>query len=218
MVSTTIDFDPSFTTPSRPLTWLITGCSSGLGLALARTVLASPAGHILIATSRDPSRTPDLVSELLSSSSRHKWLPLDVDHPTAARALITDLEAQGVEVDVLVNNAGWSIHQAAEHFTDDEVRAQFETVFFGPYRLTRAVLPGMRRRQFGVLVNVSSGAALEGRESMAAYAAAKAAMDGEFSVVSVYLTANQSRWNTCLSVDSPIVMLTDISSHLHRLD
>lgn len=182
MASTTIDFDPSFNTPSRPLTWLITGCSSGLGLALARAVLASPAGHTLIANSRDPSRTPDLVSELSRSSSsiRHQWLPLDVDHPTAASALITDLEAQGVEVDVLVNNAGWSIHQAAEHLTDDEVRAQFETVFFGPYRLTRAVLPGMRRRRFGVVVNISSGAALEGRESMAAYAAAKAAMDGEF--------------------------------------
>lgn len=83
-------------------------------------------------------------------------------------------------MDVLVNNAGWSIHQAAEHLTDAEVRAQLETVFFGPYRLARAVLPGMRRRRFGVVVTVSSGAALEGRESMAAYAAAKAAMDGEF--------------------------------------
>lgn len=185
MASTTIDFNPTFTTPSRPLTWLITGCSSGLGLALARAVHASSAGHTLIATSRDPSRTPNLVSELTSSSSsspsKNKWLPLDVDHPTAASELIAELEEQGLEVDVLVNNAGWSIHQAAEHFTDQEVRAQFETVFFGPYRLARAVLPGMRRRRFGAVVNVSSGAALEGRESMAAYAAAKAAMDGEFS-------------------------------------
>lgn len=82
-------------------------------------------------------------------------------------------------MDVLVNNAGWSIHQTAEQLTDSEVRAQFETVFFGPYRLTRAVLPGMRGRRFGVVVNVSSGAALEGRETMGAYAAAKAAMDGE---------------------------------------
>lgn len=188
MVSTTIDFNPTFTTPSRPLTWLITGCSSGVGLALARAVHASPAGHTLIATSRAPSRTPDLVAELTSSSSvggdsgKNRWLTLDVDHPTAASDLIADLEADGVEVDVLVNNAGWSIHQAAEHFTDQEVRDQFETVFFGPYRLTRAVLPGMRKRRFGVVVNVSSGAALEGRESMGAYAAAKAAMDGEFLV------------------------------------
>lgn len=152
-----------------------------MGLALARAVHASPIGHTLIATSRDPSRTPDLISELTpSSSSTHKWLPLDIDHPTAALELSTLLEAEGIEVDVLVNNAGWSIHQAAEQFTDDEVRSQFETVFFGPYRLTRAVLPGMRRRRFGVVVNISSGAALEGRETMAAYAAAKAAMDGEY--------------------------------------
>lgn len=151
---------------------------------MARAVHASPAGHTLIATSRDPSRTPDLVSELTSSNPKNRWVPLDVDHPTAASDLIASLEAEGIEVDVLVNNAGWAILQAAEHFTDDEVRAQFETVFFGPYRLTRAVLPGMRRRRFGVVVNVSSAAALAGRESMSAYGAAKAAMDSKWCTIS----------------------------------
>lgn len=82
-------------------------------------------------------------------------------------------------VDVLVNNAGWSIHAPAEHFTEDEVRAQFETLFFGPYRLMRAAVAGMRRRRLGVVVNVSSGASLEGRDSMGVYAAAKAALDGK---------------------------------------
>lgn len=177
MTSTAIDFAPKFTHPKRPLTWLITGCSSGLGLALSRQ--AQAAGHTVLATSRDPSRTPDLVSEITTHpNSPGKWLALDLDAPTCG-SIIADLEAQGVEVDVLVNNAGWSIHAPVEHFTEEEVRAQFETVFFGPYRLTRAAVARMRSRRFGVVVNMSSGASVEGRDSMGVYAAAKAAFDGK---------------------------------------
>lgn len=164
-----------FTTPSRPLTFLVTGCSSGLGLALCRAIQS--AGHVVVATSRNPSRTPALVAEIESAGGR--WLALDVDSPDAGGRLVEGLEQGGTAIDVLINNAGWSIHQAVEQFEEAEVRDQFETVFFGPYRLVRAVLPHMRRRRFGVVVNVSSGAGLEGRESMGVYAGAKAAMDGE---------------------------------------
>ncbi|CAN8101601.1 unnamed protein product [Discula destructiva] len=176
-LSSNISFNSTFKTPDRPLTWLITGCSSGLGLALARQVQA--AGHNIIATSRNPARTPELVTEITTHpTAPGKWLSLDVDAPDCG-AIIADLEKQeGVQVDVLVNNAGWSMHAPVEHITEEEVRAQFETVFFGPYRLTRAAVAAMRRRRFGVLVNISSGAALEGRDSMGVYAAAKAAMDG----------------------------------------
>ncbi|KAL2163800.1 hypothetical protein VTH06DRAFT_5859 [Thermothelomyces fergusii] len=151
----------TFTTPRRPLTWLITGCSSGLGLSLARLVQSQ--GHNLIATSRNPPRTPGLVAEVEQAGGR--WLALDVDDADS-------------EIDVLVNNAGYAVYAPAESFAEDEVRAQTETLYFGPYRLIRAVLPHMRRRRFGVVVNMSSGAALEGRDSMAVYAAAKAALDG----------------------------------------
>jgi short-subunit dehydrogenase len=70
----------TFTTPSRKLTWLITGCSSGLGLSLARIVQA--AGHNLIATSRNPSHTPELVAEIEGKGG--KWIQLAVDSPKAA--------------------------------------------------------------------------------------------------------------------------------------
>ncbi|KAI6312709.1 hypothetical protein MCOR34_005503 [Pyricularia oryzae] len=168
-----------FTTPSRPLTFLVTGCSSGLGLALCRAIQS--AGHVVVATSRNPSRTPALVAEIESAGGR--WLALDVDSPDAGERLVEGLEQGGTAIDVLINNAGWSIHQAVEQFEEAEVRDQFETVFFGPYRLVRAVLPHMRRRRFGVVVNVSSGAGLEGRESMGVYAGAKAAMDGVCKVL-----------------------------------
>lgn len=105
------------------------------------------------------------------------WVALDLDDPNSA-GVIDKLEAQGVAVDVLVNNAAFALLHAAEFITEDEVRAQFETVFFGPYRLTRAALPHMRRRRFGIVVNISTGASLEGRESMGVYSASKAAFDG----------------------------------------
>ncbi|KAB5578730.1 hypothetical protein GE09DRAFT_559786 [Coniochaeta sp. 2T2.1] len=165
---------PTFTTPNRPFTWLITGCSSGFGLALTREIQSHP-GHTVIATSRNPSRTPDLVAEVEGKGG--KWLPLDVMAQDCGH-LIDELERTGRHVDILVNNAGGSIHGVVEQLSDEEARSQMELLYFGPYRLIRAVLPYMRKRRFGVIVNISSGAALEGRESMGVYAAAKAALDG----------------------------------------
>ncbi|KAI4171643.1 MAG: hypothetical protein LQ343_004121 [Gyalolechia ehrenbergii] len=132
--------------PKRKLTWLITGCSSGFGLSLTRIGQAN--GHKVVATSRNPSKTPDLVSEVESKGG--KWLQLDVDDPESPR-LVESLQ--------------------------DEIRAQTESLYFGPLRLIRAVLPHMRRRKFGVIANFSSGAALDGNPTMGAYAGAKAALD-----------------------------------------
>ncbi|PKS06192.1 hypothetical protein jhhlp_007509 [Lomentospora prolificans] len=167
----------SRTQPSHKnsLTWLITGCSSGIGLELVRQAQAN--GDIVIATSRNPSRTPDVVAEIESKGGR--WVKLDVDEPDCDQ-VIHDLEKAGFEIDVLVNNAGYSIHGAAESFTEREVRALMETLYFGPYRLTRAVVPYMRKWRFGVVTQISTGAALEGRPSMGIYAAGKAALEGEF--------------------------------------
>ena len=167
-----------FTMPKRKLTWLITGSSSGFGLALARVVQSH--GHTLIATSRNPSRTPDLVEEVKSNGG--KWLKLDVTDLNSAK-VIDDLEASGQQVDVLVNNAGFSCYAPIETFTEEEVRSQMESMYFGPLRLIRAVLPHMRKRRFGMVVNMSSGAALEGRESMGAYAGTKAGLDGGYLFV-----------------------------------
>ncbi len=163
-----------FSKPNRPLTWLITGSSSGFGLSLVREVQSH--GHIVIATSRNPARTPELVQEVESKGG--KWVKLDVDDQQSNK-IIDKLESQGTKIDVLVNNAGWSVHNTVEQMTEEEVHGQMETLYFGPYRLMRAVLPYMRQRRYGVIVNFSSGAGIEGRESMGAYAAAKAALDGK---------------------------------------
>lgn len=159
---------------SRKLTWLITGCSSGFGLSLTRAAQAG--GHIVIATSRDPSRTPELVAEVESKGGQ--WIQLDVDSPDSGD-VIAELEKSGTNIDVLVSNAGFSIYVPIETITDDEMRSQMETMYFAPLRLIRAALPYMRQRRFGVIVNMSSGASLDGIPTMGVYGGAKAGLDGE---------------------------------------
>lgn len=187
----------TFTIPKRPLTWLITGCSSGFGLSLARIVQAG--GHTVIATSRNPQRTPQLVEEIESKKGR--WLQLDVTSPTSSD-FVKELEENGTKIDVLVNNAGFSIYSPIETCTEEELRSQMEAMYFGPLRLIRAVLPYMRKRRYGVIVNFSTGAALEGNPTMGAYAGAKAGLDGKcyvfmmqlyFSLVVAFLSR---KWRT----------------------
>ncbi|KAK9802352.1 hypothetical protein SCARD494_00285 [Seiridium cardinale] len=162
----------SFSMPKRSLTWLITGCSSGFGLELVRIAQAN--GHFVIATSRNPSRTPELISEVEGKGG--KWVRLDVDDPNSAQ-VIDHLEKQGPAIDVLVNNAGFGLYGASEQFTEEEVHRQFETVFFGAYRLTRTAVRHMRQRRFGVVVDISSASAIRPVTTMGIYGAAKAALE-----------------------------------------
>ena len=163
-----------FTMPKKKLTWLITGCSSGFGLSLTR--IAQAGGHRVLATSRNPARTPELVAEVESKGG--KWLKLDVNSLSSGE-FVDELENSGEQIDVLVNNAGYSIHAPVETFTEDEIRAQMETMYFAPLRLIRSVLPNMRKRRFGIIVNMSTGASLQARDGMGGYAGAKAGLDGK---------------------------------------
>ncbi|KAI0404738.1 hypothetical protein F4802DRAFT_218493 [Xylaria palmicola] len=156
----------------KPLTWLITGSSSGFGLALTRLALAK--GHNIIATSRNPDRTPDLVNEVVGCGGR--WVKLDLDNLESGKT-IDDIEAGGTPIDVLINTAGMGIAGPLESFTEAEARRQMDTNFFGPYRLIRAVVPYMRKRRTGMIVNFSSGAGLEAMNSLGVYGASKAALD-----------------------------------------
>jgi short-subunit dehydrogenase len=174
----------TFTTPKKKLTWLITGCSSGFGLSLVHIALAN--GHTVIATSRNPSHTPSLINEVESKGG--KWLQLDVDSPNTIQ-IISDLEAAGHEIDVLVNNAGFCAFDVVEQASEEGVRAMMETMYLGPLRLIRAIMPGMRKRRFGVIANFSSGAALDGNPTMGAYAGAKAGLDGMLCLTQITSSA-----------------------------
>lgn len=157
-------------------TWLITGSSSGFGLEIARFVLKQ--GHNVIATSRNPNKTPDFVKEI-TSHPNGRWLALDV---TSSKAEIEKVIQEGRKqfgsIDVLVNNAGYSILGAAEDIPEEGARQQFEVNFWGLVRTTQATLPLMRAQKSGTIVNITSIAGLNAQPTCAVYAASKFAVEG----------------------------------------
>ena len=147
-------------------TVLITGCSSGYGLETARHFHAR--GWNVIATMRTPRE------DVLPLSPRVRVLPLDVTRPDSIAAAI---DAAG-RVDVLVNNAGIGIIGVFEATPMATVREVFETNTFGVMAMTQAVLPQMRTRSAGVIVNVTSSVTLAPMPLAAAYTASKMAIEG----------------------------------------
>ena len=145
---------------------LITGCSSGYGLETARYFHAQ--GWNVIATMRTPR------TDVLPRSERLSVLPLDVTKP---ESILAALAASG-PVDVLVNNAGIGLFGAFEVTAMSTVREVFETNTFGVMAMTQAVLPQMRARRSGVVVNVTSSATLAPMPLVAAYTASKMAIEG----------------------------------------
>jgi NAD(P)-dependent dehydrogenase (short-subunit alcohol dehydrogenase family) len=153
--------------------WFVTGCSTGIGRELAKEVLRR--GHACVVTARDRSRIDELV---LSYSTTGLALPLDVSKPAEIERAVSTAESRFGRIDVLVNNAGYGYLAAVEEGEDEEVRAMFETNFFGLAALVRRVLPGMRKRRRGHIVNISSVGGLVGNASAGYYNATKFAVEG----------------------------------------
>lgn len=147
-------------------TVLITGCSSGYGLACVHHFLAQ--GWHVVASMRSPR------SDLLPASPRLRVLPLDV---TDATSIASAFDAAG-PVDVLVNNAGLGLFGAFEATPMATVREIFETNTFGTLAMCQAAIPRFRERGAGVIVNVTSSATLAPFPLVAAYTASKTAIEG----------------------------------------
>lgn len=150
----------------RMKTVLITGCSSGYGLATAQRFHRE--GWNVVATMRTPR------DEVLAPGERLTVLPLDVTDP----ASIADAVASAGPIDVLVNNAGIGAVGAFEAMPKSLVRELFETNTFGVMAMTQAVIPQMRERRSGVVVNVTSSVTLTAMPLAAAYTASKMAVEG----------------------------------------
>ncbi|WP_345619837.1 oxidoreductase [Streptomyces ziwulingensis] len=154
-------------------TWLITGCSTGLGRALALAVLER--GWNAVVTARSVSSVEDLQAQYPHTALA---LPLDVSDPTQVAETVRAAETRFNGVDVLVNNAGHGYRAAVEEGVEEDVAELFATNFFGAVALIKAVLPGMRERRRGAIVNVSS---IGGRLAMPGsgyYSATKFALGG----------------------------------------
>lgn len=154
---------------------LITGCSSGFG-RLAAVDLARR-GDRVFATVRRPDAGRELAELAESEKLPLSVHQLDVTDAQAVERVVSEVAALD-HIDVLINNAGMALRGPVEAVADDELSHQFDTNVFGVVRMVRAVVPLMRRRGSGTIVNLSSIAGLVGAPFEGAYAASKHAVEG----------------------------------------
>jgi NAD(P)-dependent dehydrogenase (short-subunit alcohol dehydrogenase family) len=150
-----------------PKTILITGASRGIGRATADLLVRQ--GHTVFGTSRTPDRYPDPGFPLL---------PLDVRDGESVRACVETVRARAGRLDVLINNAGYSILAPVEETPLDAMQALFDTHVFGVHRMIQAALPIMRAQRSGLVVNVGSLAGQFAVPCLGVYAATKFALAG----------------------------------------
>jgi NAD(P)-dependent dehydrogenase (short-subunit alcohol dehydrogenase family) len=190
-----------------PIT-LITGCSSGFGLAAA--VALAKRGATVVATMRDTSKAGPLRRAAQEAGADLSIAALDVTDPSSRKRAVADVLAKYGRIDVLINNAGICSIGAAELLGEDNLRNQFETNVFAVYALTAAVLPGMRERRSGRIVNVSSVAAFFAPKHMMAYAATKHALDA----ISVEMDLELKAFNVRVTSVAPVGFGTALSTNV----
>nr|ODO03669.1 hypothetical protein L204_00005 [Cryptococcus depauperatus CBS 7855] len=151
-------------------TWFVTGASNGLGLELVLHVLER--GHKVIGAVRSKSKSASAVEKIEKAGG----CIIELDMTESKASITAKMEGVG-QIDYLVNNAGYSILAACETITDKDAQLQLNTNFFGPLYTIQAVLPGMRARKYGTIINVSSVAARDPLAACSVYAASKAALE-----------------------------------------
>ncbi len=162
----------SMNVPTKKV-WLITGSSTGLGRALTEELLRQ--GYSVAATARNPE---SLLPVKQQCGEQVITPALDVTNPVRVRSVIAEAIDQFGRIDVVVNNAGYGLIGAVEEVTDEEIREQFETNYFGALDVIRAVLPHFRKNKSGHLLNISSVAGFRGNAGSGLYNSTKFALEG----------------------------------------
>ena len=175
---------------------LITGCSTGIGLATA--IHLAGRGHSVYASVRDLATSEGLRGATEEAGVALTVLSLDVDSPESIRAGVERVVEEAGRVDVLVNNAGVGDLWAVEDTTETDLLQMFRTNVFGPIALIRAVLPGMRAAGSGTIVNVSSVSARIVSAFSGPYAATKCALEAITQAVAVEGAAHGIR---CVAIE-----------------
>lgn len=153
--------------------WFITGCSTGFGRELVKLVLEK--GWNAVITARNPDQVKDLAEGYDNTAL---VLPLDVTDKNQVTTAVTQAQETFGKIDVLVNNAGYGYFTSIEEGEEAKIRAQFETNFFGLVNVIQAVLPGMREKRNGHIINFSSIGGLVGFPATGFYHATKFAVEG----------------------------------------
>jgi NAD(P)-dependent dehydrogenase (short-subunit alcohol dehydrogenase family) len=162
--------------------WIITGAARGFGQQISKAVLAT--GDIVIATVR--SRPEELKAQLGSHPNLHVAI-LDITNEDQAGNVAAEAVKNFGRIDVLVNNAGSGLLSAVEEATDEEVKRNYETNVFGLLKVTRAVLPHMRRQRSGQVINFSSVGGLLGSAGWGLYCSTKFAVEGITEAMAIEL-------------------------------
>lgn len=161
-------------------TIVITGASKGIGLVIARRLMA--AGHRVVGTSRNPLQVSHVDVPLLA---------LDLNDPASVKAFVPQVLETVGRIDVLINNAGFDLYGAAEETSPEELAWQMETNFTSLTRLVQAVLPVMRQQGGGQIINMGSLGGLIALPYNSAYAASKFALEGYTEALRLELLAHQ---------------------------
>lgn len=158
---------------NKPLTWLVTGISSGIGKAMAEAALER--GDTVIGTVRNAEQ-----GETFAALAPGRAIPCQIDLTERERVMVAITESlnEAGGVDIVVNCAGYGLAGAVEELSDNEIRHQMETNFFGTLEVVQAALPFMRRQRSGHIFNVSSTAGVIGYPGLALYNASKFAVEG----------------------------------------
>jgi NAD(P)-dependent dehydrogenase (short-subunit alcohol dehydrogenase family) len=155
---------------------LVTGSSSGIGYETA--LLLARNGFHTCATMRNTEKSKSLRKIAEKEKLPIRFVQLDVDDDDSVDRAIGEIEKELGKIDVLINNAGYGLVGGFEDLAPDEIRQQFETNLFGVIRVIQRVLPGMRTRRNGIIVNISSGAGIVGFPCMSGYVSTKFALEG----------------------------------------
>jgi short-subunit dehydrogenase len=185
---------------------LVTGASVGLGLALARRLILEQQKRPLhlVFTAREASLVRFRDQGICESDT--VWIrPLDITDPDQRMAIVDEIEAKLGGVDILVNNAGVAYRSCVEHVTEPERLHQMNINFRSPIELARRVLPGMRAKRCGKIINVSSVGGMMAMPTMSVYSASKFALEG----ASESLYYELKPWNVSVTLIQPGFMKSD---------
>lgn len=187
---------------------LITGTSKGIGMATA--LVLGRAGHTVFATMRDPEAAPELARAAAEEKLPIHVSAMDVDSDASVAESIRTIEEANGPLDVLVNNAGIERRDSIEEMPLSDFRALMETNYFGALRCIQAVLPRMRERRAGCIINITSVAGRISSSPLGGYSASKFALEA----LSEALAQEVSAFNIRVAVVQPGIINTDMAQRL----
>jgi NAD(P)-dependent dehydrogenase (short-subunit alcohol dehydrogenase family) len=189
---------------------LITGASRGIGMATA--LVLARAGHTVHATMRNPASSPELMQIAEKEALKLVISPMDVNDDRSVKDTIGSIQRSYGPIDVLVNNAGIEVHGSVEETSIDDFRAVMETNYFGVIRCIQAVMPSMRTRRSGTIINIASVAGRVAGTPQAPYTASKFALEA----LSEALAGEAKMFNIHVAIVEPGIIATDMAHGISK--